>query len=284
MENNGFVIENGVLKKYTGDNGEVIVPEYVVAIGEGAFAANKSITSVTMMDGLQRIEAGAFEGCSNLVYLTFPSTLLMIGDRAFAGCASLLGAVLPDSIASIGEMAFADCGSAFGRQLVLPGDLVSLGDYAFANCTIVQIVLNNRMDYYKRFAFTHCHSLEKLILPDGREFSANDLGSYRDYTASLNETLRQMHSPVGTDGCYIATAVYGSYDCPEVWTLRRFRDEVLGKSMGGRMFIKAYYALSPILAKGLGKGMAQKACRMALDPFVAYLQSQGISSNQYKGR
>ena len=24
--------------------------------------------------------------------------------------------------------------------------------------------------------------------------------------------------------CYVATAVYGSYDCPEVWTLRRFRD------------------------------------------------------------
>lgn len=25
-------------------------------------------------------------------------------------------------------------------------------------------------------------------------------------------------------GCYVATCVYGSYDCPEVWTLRRFRD------------------------------------------------------------
>ena len=27
--------------------------------------------------------------------------------------------------------------------------------------------------------------------------------------------------------CYIATAVYGSYDCPQVWVLRRFRAEVL---------------------------------------------------------
>ena len=25
-------------------------------------------------------------------------------------------------------------------------------------------------------------------------------------------------------GCYVATAVYGSYDCPEVWVLRRYRD------------------------------------------------------------
>ena len=26
-------------------------------------------------------------------------------------------------------------------------------------------------------------------------------------------------------GCYIATCVYGSYDCPQVQTLRRFRDD-----------------------------------------------------------
>jgi len=30
-------------------------------------------------------------------------------------------------------------------------------------------------------------------------------------------------------GCYIATAVYGSYNCPEVWTLRRYRDIKLKK-------------------------------------------------------
>ena len=27
-------------------------------------------------------------------------------------------------------------------------------------------------------------------------------------------------------GCYIATAVYGSYDCPQVWTLRRYRSHI----------------------------------------------------------
>ena len=53
------------------------------------------------------------------------------------------------------------------------------------------------------------------------------------------------------EGCYIATAVYGSYDAPEVLVLRRFRDNVLKKSRGGRMFIKIYYALSPGLAEKL---------------------------------
>lgn len=31
----------------------------------------------------------------------------------------------------------------------------------------------------------------------------------------------------GVDACYILTAVYGSYDCPSVWTLCRFRDRSL---------------------------------------------------------
>ena len=31
-------------------------------------------------------------------------------------------------------------------------------------------------------------------------------------------------------GCYVATAVYGSYDCPQVWTLRRYRDDTLAET------------------------------------------------------
>lgn len=53
------------------------------------------------------------------------------------------------------------------------------------------------------------------------------------------------------EGCYIATAVYGDYNAPEVLTLRMFRDLVLKKYRIGRLFIKIYYALSPELAHKL---------------------------------
>lgn len=46
-------------------------------------------------------------------------------------------------------------------------------------------------------------------------------------------------------GCYIATSVYGSYDCPQVWTLRRYRDFTLNKTTFGRMFTRTYYAVQP---------------------------------------
>ncbi len=53
--------------------------------------------------------------------------------------------------------------------------------------------------------------------------------------------------------CYVATAVYGSYDCPEVWVLRRFRDCNLAKSPAGRAFIRFYYATSPALVQICGE-------------------------------
>jgi len=57
---------------------------------------------------------------------------------------------------------------------------------------------------------------------------------------------------INTGGCYVATCVYGSYNCPEVWTLRRFRDDTLGATWYGRLFIHTYYAISPTLVKWFG--------------------------------
>ena len=54
-----------------------------------------------------------------------------------------------------------------------------------------------------------------------------------------------------SDGCYIATAVYGTYDCPELWVLRRFRDYGLRKSIIGTAFVRFYYAVSPRLVRRL---------------------------------
>lgn len=52
-------------------------------------------------------------------------------------------------------------------------------------------------------------------------------------------------------GCYIATVCYGSELAPEVLTLKVYRDEILSKSFFGKTFIKAYYAVSPSLARQL---------------------------------
>lgn len=84
-------------------------------------------------------------------------------------------------------------------------------------------------------------------------------------------------------GCYIATAVYESYDCPEVWTLRRYRDKHLEKSLCGRMFISLYYATSPAFVKVFGKTKwFNQFFRNRLDRIVQKLNMQGYSADKYE--
>lgn len=86
-----------------------------------------------------------------------------------------------------------------------------------------------------------------------------------------------------TGGCYIATAVYGSYNCPEVWTLRRYRDYKLAKSWHGRLFIRIYYNLSPILVKLFGKRKWFKTIWLSkLNKKVTKLQKKGFDSTEYE--
>ena len=82
--------------------------------------------------------------------------------------------------------------------------------------------------------------------------------------------------------CYIATCVYGSYDCPEVWTLRRFRDDALAQTAAGRLFIKLYYAVSPTLVDWFGETDWFRALgRFALDALTEALESRGFASTPY---
>lgn len=89
--------------------------------------------------------------------------------------------------------------------------------------------------------------------------------------------------PVKKSGCYVATCVYGSYDCPEVWTLRRYRDRVLNKTWYGRLFIRFYYTISPIIVKWFGDmKWFKKICRNKLNQIVFNLNAVGIKSSFYE--
>lgn len=86
-------------------------------------------------------------------------------------------------------------------------------------------------------------------------------------------------------GCYIATAVYGSYDCPEVWILRRFRDYTLAETWYGRLFIKIYYATSPTLVKHFGNSIwFKKLFASPINKLVKHLRNKGVECTPYKDK
>jgi curved DNA-binding protein CbpA len=72
------------------------------------------------------------------------------------------------------------------------------------------------------------------------------------------------------DDCFVATAVYGSYDHPEVRQLRRFRDETLRHTAWGRAFILWYYRYGPRLAERMdGHPRLKRGVRWTLQQVVA---------------
>jgi hypothetical protein len=87
---------------------------------------------------------------------------------------------------------------------------------------------------------------------------------------------------VKTGGCYIATSIYGSYDCPEVWTLRRYRDTTLSASWLGRQVIPIYYTVSPKVVELFGnRKWFNRFWKPLLNRFVRELQKSGIDSSSY---
>ncbi len=77
--------------------------------------------------------------------------------------------------------------------------------------------------------------------------------------------------------CFIATAVCKSPESPEVVELRKLRDQVLMQSKPGRLFVSAYYACSPPLAKVLSNH--ETASRITLNWVVRPLASVASAVN-----
>lgn len=120
-----------------------------------------------------------------------------------------------------------------------------------------------------------------------KELNINNIRGYvakiKKYDSSYVEP--NLTVPTSSGGCYVATAVYGSYDCPQVWTLRRYRDNTLAETWYGRAFVRTYYAISPTLVKWFGKTeWFKKMWRGKLDRMVSKLNGQGVEDTPYNDR
>jgi hypothetical protein len=76
--------------------------------------------------------------------------------------------------------------------------------------------------------------------------------------------------------CFIATEVYGSYNTPQVFLLKEYRDKYLMASRLGTLFIKLYFLISPHIACWLKHRNRMKyLIKIILDFFVvSFLEDQ----------
>lgn len=86
----------------------------------------------------------------------------------------------------------------------------------------------------------------------------------------LNPLWSENSASNSKSGCFIATAVYGDYNAYEVVLLRKFRDDILSKTIPGKIFINIYYFLGPFLASSAIKLNLKLPIKKFLDYFIKH--------------
>ena len=130
------------------------------------------------------------------------------------------------------------------------------------------------------------HDLRKSVYYDYYEVEST-LCKYKNIREELEKTKQEIidkheQESKAKKGCYVATCVYGSYDCPEVWTLRRYRDYSLANTLLGRIFIKIYYFTSPTIVKLFGNTkLFKNIIKKKLDKMVKKLNADGYYDTPY---
>lgn len=316
-----FVIRGGVLERYNGAATEVVIPNSVRIIGVRAFEQT-AITSVTIPDSVLEIRESAFGDCSALTSVVIPNSVQKIGIAAFHRCSSLKSVIIPNSVQEIGSLAFDECSAL--TSITISNSVQKIDQYTFSKCSsLTSVTIPSSVRKIGASAFSGCSSLTSITIPSSiqqiyeRAFSGctalrklkvegvPEIGffafegcniqiveaseAWKKRNCNEIKCLREYRPQESTEtkrgGCYVATAVYGSYDCPEVWTLRRFRDDTLDRTWYGRAFIHTYYAVSPTLVRWFGAcGWFQRLFRAPLDRLVARLHRHGVQDTPYRDK
>lgn len=151
----------------------------------------------------------------------------------------------------------------------------------------IEIGTDNNDVLVKRYKECNAYlvRIKNLYYSKEMKEAVNDkIRAYEEIIKKLDPSYANQQS-LADSGCYVATAVYGSYDCPQVWTLRRFRDYTLAETWYGRAFIYTYYAISPTLVKWFGHTeWFKKMWKGKLDRMVANLNANGVENTPYEDR
>ena len=181
----------------------LIIPNGVTRIGDGAFCGCEALTSIKIPDSVTTIGEEAFSYCTSLMSINvtedkkiliqcpggknnieIPNSVRIIGDYAFSGCEALTSITIPNSVTSIGEYAFYGCEAL--TSIEIPNSVTTIGENAFEGCNALKD-LHIRCEH-----------------PEDLEIKTNAFGN----TPIENCTL---HVPAGTENAYRHHPVFGKF-------------------------------------------------------------------------
>ena len=174
----------------------VTIPDGVTSIGEDAFWNYTSLTSVTIPDSVTSIGGYAFHNCTSLTSVTIPDSVTSIGGYAFHNCTSLTSVTIPDSVTSIGEYTFSQCTSL--TSVTIPDSVTSIGGQAFYKCTsLTSVTIPGSVTSIGKSAFSECTSLTSVTIPDG--VTSIGRGAFSDCAALTGIWVTEGNSHYSSD-------------------------------------------------------------------------------------
>ena len=186
--NKDFQVEGTVLKKYTGHEEHIVIPDGITVIGTKAFAdVRKEIKSIVLPDSVVEIKAFAFVN-STLEKVTCSRNLKIIGMRAFDGSKKLKEISGLEKVEYIGGAAFGSTPWLEGQlkenkvlilgrtlydarnyvgDLVIPDTVKTIRDAAFSgNEQLTSVTIPNSVITIGSSAFSKCSTLTSITIPD----------------------------------------------------------------------------------------------------------------------
>ena len=192
-----------------------------------------------------------------------------------------------DSVApgAITELAVDAEGNQAKVSVTAPGDD---GDTGQVQGYDIRLSAGTPIDATNFDSFTHIPSpSDPVTAGDAEQVSLPNLLPDTDYFVGIQAiddcrnvgplatiSFHTNGAPGSVDACFVATAAYGSILASEVAPLRRFRDDVLRKSVLGELFVESYYTFGPPVAQLTGASELLRAtARDVLAPIVARVRA-----------
>lgn len=158
-------MNQGVLKRFYGDEHELILHDEVTEIGESAFLERFHLQRIILPSSVNKIGNWAFSRCRNLTAIELSTGIKSIGRSAFRSCDKLESIIIPDSVEEMQGKVFEFCKEL--KSVILPSHLSAIGEKTFSYCTNLEsIEIPYGVKKIGAWAFEGCYRLKEIHLPE----------------------------------------------------------------------------------------------------------------------
>lgn len=151
------------IKNKNGNRKSVSIPNGIKRIEFSVFKNHRKLESLFMPDTVSTLDIQTFENCVKLKDITLSNNIKVIPMLCFAHCNDLENLEFPKSLREIGRYAFIGCNSL--KVLNIPNSITYIGNCAFKGCiSLEEVYLPYRYVELGKNVFRHCQNLRKVYM------------------------------------------------------------------------------------------------------------------------